>query len=75
MSFSKAFFLILTILSFGSTLVFSELSPAKQFTQNLQQTEAIAGIPLSPHDKGEPDSTMSGTSRSGWRTENSQNFS
>ena len=72
----KTFFLILTTtLSIGSITALTKLPLTMQSTQNVQQSEAIAGIPLSPHDKGEPDSTMSGTSRSGLYTEGSQNFS
>ena len=64
MSITK-FFLSLSAFFLGSTAFLGGISIVTQTTPGILDTEAIADVTLTPRDKGAPDSTMSGTSRSG----------
>ena len=62
----NTFFLLLTAISFGNVLFFSRPANVDFSTEpSPGNVEAIAAneSPFTPKDKGEPDSTMTGTSR------------
>ncbi len=64
----KTFFLLLTAVCLGNVASATGLSMDSTNNIQFQSAGAIAGVPLNPGEKGEPDSTMSGTTRSGFFT-------
>ncbi|WP_139325058.1 hypothetical protein [[Limnothrix rosea] IAM M-220] len=69
----QTFFLLLTAVCLGNTSFAVRLTTFSTSTLS-SPTAAIASVPLNPGEKGEPDSTMSGTTRSGLQI-NMQNLS
>ncbi|AFY39382.1 hypothetical protein Lepto7376_3148 [[Leptolyngbya] sp. PCC 7376] len=62
----KTFFLSLAALSLGNALFLIRPATADFSTQpkQLDTEKAIASSPFNPKDKGEPDNTLSGATRS-----------